>query len=301
MKRFQAILLAVLLPAAGGYAADALKKADFDTVVVDQSGTTLSIGEIYNHLERVPKKTLRNWIKQPEHLVRLLQNELALKRVVDEATQSGALQDPELAARLHGKMMELTARLYVDRYVEQHMTADYRLRAKEFYTVHPDRFMAPEQRTFSQLLFRLDSLGDAQASDAAEQALADLHGDAGKLESVAQAYKKDHPEFKGVEHFSGPATQFVTPFVKSAFKGEQTGLVTGVIKTQFGYHVVRIDSIQKAHPRKFSAVQDQLVKQERKKHDQELRQEYIQQKMGLDAGNVRMEALKTVIRKMLKG
>jgi peptidyl-prolyl cis-trans isomerase D len=108
----------------------------------------------------------------------------------------------------------------------------------------PERFTQPEQRRVRHILFQVaEPKDDAAAKAKAEAALkrAQSGEDFGKL---AQELSQDTGSAKnGGDLGWAERSRYVGPFADAAFSMKE-GEIKGPVKTQFGYHILKLDGIQ---------------------------------------------------------
>lgn len=118
--------------------------------------------------------------------------------------------------------------------------------AKDFYTKNPDKFQEPERAHASHILIRVDDKADAAARAKAKATIdtvlrkAKAGEDFGKL---AQQYSQDGSAAQGGDLGDFPRGQMVPAFEQAAF-ALKPGQLSGVVTTQFGYHVIKMIEIK---------------------------------------------------------
>jgi peptidyl-prolyl cis-trans isomerase D len=134
-------------------------------------------------------------------------------------------------------LADLSAKVHVD---DAQLKAYY----DEQKAKTPERFTQPEQRRVRHILFQVgDPKDDAAARAKAEAALkrAQSGEDFGKL---AQELSQDTGSAKnGGDLGWAERSRYVGPFADAAFS-MQEGEIKGPVKTQFGYHILKLDGIQ---------------------------------------------------------
>jgi peptidyl-prolyl cis-trans isomerase C len=114
--------------------------------------------------------------------------------------------------------------------------------AKAYYTKNPDKFTQPESVRASHILIRVDEKADAGAKAKAKTTIdtvlkkAKGGEDFGKL---AQQYSQDGSAAQGGDLGYFPRGQMVPAFSDVAF-ALKPGDISGVVTTQFGYHVIKV-------------------------------------------------------------
>ena len=116
------------------------------------------------------------------------------------------------------------------------------LEAKDFYEKNPDRFKQDESVRASHILIRVDEKADAAARKKARAEIdavlkqAKAGADFAKL---AQEHSQDGSAAQGGDLNYFPKGQMVPEFDKVAFE-LKPGQLSGVVTTQFGYHVIKV-------------------------------------------------------------
>ena len=140
---------------------------------------------------------------------------------------------------------------------------------RKAYESDPTRFRTAEERRASHILIAVD----AQRTDAAAKALAD--DIAGKLAAgadftaLAAEYSNDPGSAKrgGDLGFAAPGN-YVEAFDKALF-ALQVGETSPPVKTEFGYHIIRLDELRQGAEQSFEAVRAQLTDELRKQKAQD--------------------------------
>jgi peptidyl-prolyl cis-trans isomerase D len=127
---------------------------------------------------------------------------------------------------------------------------------KAAYEKNKDRYNEPEKRHGRHILIPLGK-DDAAAKKQAEDVLAQAK--AGKdFAALAKQYSQDPGSAdKGGDLGWADRNQFVGPFADALF-GMNVGELRGPVKTQFGYHIIRLDEVQAGRTKSFETVRPEL-------------------------------------------
>ena len=143
----------------------------------------------------------------------------------------------------------------------------------EAYDKAKDRYVAPEKRRASHILIQIPAGkdGDAVARKKAEDVLAQAR--AGKdFAALAKQYSQDvGSAAKGGDLGWAERSNFVAPFADVLFS-TPVGEIRGPVKTQYGYHIIRVDDIQ--------AGKTQTFEQARAEVDAQLRRDRASDRFG---------------------
>ena len=137
---------------------------------------------------------------------------------------------------------------------------------RTYYDQHRDQYRKPEQVKVSHILIKtplpgpdgkVDEKGVAEARHRAEDLLQQLKSGA-KLEDLAKKYSEDTGSAKqgGSLGWIGKG-QTVPEFEKTAFSLSK-GQMSDLVKSSFGFHIIRVDDKQEAHVRTLDEVKPEI-------------------------------------------
>jgi peptidyl-prolyl cis-trans isomerase D len=168
---------------------------------------------------------------------------------------------------------------------------------QSYYNSHRDQYRVAEQAKVSHILIKtplpgpdgkVDEKGVAEAQKRAEDLLKQLKAGA-KFEDLARKYSEDPGSAKegGSLGWIGKG-RTVPEFEKAAFSLPK-GQISDLVKSSYGFHIIRVDDRQDAHMKTLEEVKDQIepiLKQQKaqalaQKQAEELLQAAVKQ--GLDA------------------
>jgi peptidyl-prolyl cis-trans isomerase D len=126
------------------------------------------------------------------------------------------------------------------------------------YETIKDRFVSTERRHAHHILVKVDKdLADAAAKKLAEEILSKLQA-GGDFDALAKQYSKDPGSAnKGGDLGWATKGMFVGPFEDALF-AMKAGELRGPIKTEFGYHVIRLDEVEGGEGKSFEQVRNEV-------------------------------------------
>ncbi len=138
--------------------------------------------------------------------------------------------------------------------------------ARERYLARPDHYAKmPEQRLSSHILVKCDVEAGCileEAKQKAERLLARLESGE-SFEELAREYSDDKRSGAAGGRYDRWLDVFnkqVAPeYIEAVFALENVGDHTGVYRTRFGYHIIRLDEIRPEHILPFDAVEADIV------------------------------------------
>lgn len=235
-KRIALALSAALLSAF--VCADGASVATVNGVAIPQSKVDMLVKQVAARGQAADTPELRARIRES-----LIHDEI----VVQEATKKGLDKDPEVLAQLEMAKTQILAEAFVKDYVKNHPIAEADL--KKFYEeqVKP-QFAGKEYHTRHILV----------ATEAeAKTILAELKKGK-KFDSLAKAKSidKGSGENGGDLDWAKPEA-FVKEF-GDALQKLPKGKISAPVKTQFGYHIIKMEDVREAKGPSFEQVKSKI-------------------------------------------
>lgn len=121
---------------------------------------------------------------------------------------------------------------------------------QDLYAQNRDRYSVPEKRRARHILIPIEGGNEAAARKQAEAVLAEVR--AGKdFSALARQYSKDSGSAaQGGDLGWADRQAFVGPFADALF-AMQPGATSDLVKTEFGFHIIRLDGIEPAKVQAF--------------------------------------------------
>lgn len=137
---------------------------------------------------------------------------------------------------------------------------------KAFYDNNPDKFKSPADGQDTVRASHILVLVDEKASEAdrkaaqekIEKIAAELKAHPEKFAEIAKAQSQCPSKERGGELGAFKKGQMVPEFEKAAFDLKE-GEISGIVKTRYGYHIIRRDAAKKESMIPFEEVKDQIA------------------------------------------
>lgn len=146
-------------------------------------------------------------------------------------------------------------------------TKEIKVTAKElksYYEGHLANFEVPEKRKVSHILIKLLPSASKKDEENAKKKIEEIQK---KLEkgadftTLAKKYSQDTPSAKkGGDLGFFTYTQMIPSFSRAAFSLEKEGEVSGIVKSPFGYHLIKLTGIKQAYTEPFEKVKSRIKK-----------------------------------------
>lgn len=265
-----------------------------ETVLLKKGAVEITASE-YGRMTR--------FVLNDEQRVQLFSNEQRLRELLAdyyithalaaEAVEMGLDQDESFKFHQHYNELRQLAQRRIQALESEQRVPDYRALARETYLTQRENFRVPEQVSVEHILVSVtDERSEAEALERIKEVESKLR--AGEdFSALALEYSDDPsvPNNRGkLGYFS--KGQMVKPFEETAFAMTSPGELSGPVKTDFGYHILRFVGRMESHLRSFEDVEGQLVEQERQRFINALRNNKIEAIRTAKDIEVNQEAVK---------
>ena len=266
--------------------ARAAKGAAHESAVLAR-GSAISISSIdilSDSRDRIPLEARDQVLSRAASVSQMTGNLYARRAMAAEAEAAGLANTPEMQAALRIARDRILSDAWLARIDAQHQITDAAAEklARNVYRAEPNRFMAKEQVRVRHILVA-GATPESRAQ--AEKLLEELKAGA-DFAKVAEASSADKSSAaRGGDLGFFQTGRMVPAFEQAAFALEKPGQLSGVVETQFGYHVMKLEERKPAGVRPFEEVREDLIKEIRANVAQQARAEEaqrLQQGMQID-------------------
>ncbi len=246
--------------------------------------------------DKIPAAMRRATLRDGNRFRDLINAMLLQAQLAEDARAAGFDQREIIQERMRLAAQAELGQAWLQYYVTSQPAADYEALAREYYQLHQDEMLSEPKIDVSQILISTKDRSDAEAKELAARVRQKLVDNPASFDALVTQYSEDpsassnHGVFKGVSQ-----GDMVKPFEQAAFALSE-GEISRPVKTQYGYHIIRLDAHIPAVKRKFSEVKDQLIAVERERHEARIKKDYVSSLTSLDA-LMTEAALKEMIRR----
>jgi len=250
-KLICAFLLAFLLIIGCG-------KKDDSKIVAEIDGEKITLSEFNRELDKIPmelKMFVATQMGKRNYLERLIMKRLLIR----EAKKENIEKEKEFQERLS----EIKDQLLIEMLLKKKLVQDVKIdegEIKKYYEAHKEEFKKPEEINTRHILLKTE--------EEAKQVQERLTKGEDFIE-LAKRYSID-PSAKttGGEIGFHPRGSLVPEYEEEAFKLKRVGQVSGIVKTRFGYHIIRLEGVKPPSYATYEEVKELI------------RQKLIQEKQG---------------------
>ena len=251
-----------------------------DTVIATQGTTKLTFGDVDAFAARIEENQRPNFFNSPKRIETLVSNMLVTRQLANEAEKEGLEKDPDVQAQIRVATEEILSKARVDQLRHSIKLPDFDKLAKEEYIAHREKYVIPARLDVEHVLIGTDKHGDAEAKSIAEDVRKQAAADPGQFEALVEKYSEDPS--KAQNHglmADANSKRYVPSFTAAARALKVPGEISPVIKTKFGYHVLKLVKRTSDTPQTFDAVKASIV--------QQLRTDYITKQVSAHTDGLR--------------
>ncbi len=215
-------------------------------VLADVNSGTITTGDFDRELKNLPEY-LKAMADTPQGRKEMLDTMIIRELILQQAAKDGLDKSPEIAE----KLQDLKKRLIVESFLKKKVETEAKVSdedLKKFYEQNKDKFKSGEQIRASHILVKTEK--------EAQDILAKLKAGA-KFDELAKKYSVDSSAAKGGDLGWFGKGSMVPAFEKAALALKE-GQISGIVKSDFGYHIIKLTGKRPAGIRPFEEVKEQI-------------------------------------------
>lgn len=258
MKRLLLTVLAGLFPVLMVFAAD-------DPVLVTRADMTLTKSDFEAVLSDIPKEKREQMSPSVKQTMIFLEKVMVFRKLAQEGRELGLDRNPVIQKQMQQAADRVLGIRRIEAFEAALKLPDFTAAARERYETKKSEYLIPEAVSAAHVLVHSEGRSDEEAKRRAEEV---------RIKAVAgvdfQALVKEYSDDPSKAKNSGELGMFerstkekpgmVKPFEDAAFALKKPGEISPLVKTQFGYHVIRLTEKRPAKQKPFEEVKESLVK-----------------------------------------
>ncbi len=230
--------------------------ADGNAVLLQGAGIAITSSQVQTELQALPLDVRTQLLDNTEQMQQWLDT-LYLRKALATAGESLA-QKPAVQQKLQQSQETILANAQLQHLEDAAVPRMDLLeaQARVQYKAENERFNSPAQTRASHILIKGS---DETARNKAQQLLDQIKAGA-SFEELARKNSADRGSAaRGGSLGSFPAGRMVPAFDAAVQQIQQPGDLSPLIKSQFGYHIIRLDGRQPAQAQSYEEVREQLI------------------------------------------
>jgi peptidyl-prolyl cis-trans isomerase C len=242
-------------------------KKDDGKVLATIDNEKITLQEFNKELDKIPmnmKMLVASESGKKNYLDRLVVKKLLLK----EASKAKIESDKEFQDRVN----DIKEQLIIEALLKKRISADTQMSEdalKKYYDEHKEEFKKDREINTRHILLKTE--------EEAKQVQAKLQKGEDFTE-LAKKYSID-PNVRqtGGEIGFQPKGSLIPEYETAAFKLNKVGQVTGIVKTQFGFHIIRLEGVKPPDYVPFEEVKDFIKQKNAQEKQKEVLEKYIEE------------------------
>ncbi len=234
-------------------------RADAAKVVVKQGDVEVTLGDVDTWMLDVPEKDRAGFIRNSERIEQMLFQMLVMKQANRDARAAGLDKKPYVAGHMTMASERTLARYQMEAVKNAIKAPDFSELATEKYAADPGQFREPDTATLVHLLITEGERG----SDAAVTLIQKLHKrtlkDPSKLQALVMEYSDDSSKGGNQGLLKDISLATLDPAFADAARKLEPGRVSEPVKSQFGWHIIRLDAITRGRQPAFDEIKAKIV------------------------------------------
>lgn len=215
-------------------------------VLAEVNGGTITTADFSRELKNLPEY-LKAMAETPEGRKEMLDTMVIRELILQQASKDGL----DKGAEIEEKLQDLKKRLVVESYLKKKVESESQVSdadLQKFYEQNKDKFKSGEQIKASHILVKTEK----EAKDILAQVKA-----GGNFEELAKKYSADSSSAKGGDLGWFGKGSMVPVFEKAALALKE-GQVSDVVKSDFGFHIIKLTGKRPAGLRPLEEVKEQI-------------------------------------------
>ncbi len=230
-------------------------------VLLQGPGATVYESDVMNDAKRMPEEMRSSFLAKPESVAQMVEAMYVRRAMATTARSVGLVDQPDIAAAIKFATDKVLSDAYLQKFNDQHRP-DAKLidaQVKAVYAAKKETFKAPEQVHVAHILV-MDK-DDAAGKAKAEKLLAEAQAGADFAKLAKDNSSDASSAVKGGDLGLVSHGKMVPEFEQAAFALDKPGQLSAVVKSQFGYHVIKLIEKKPARIQSLDEVRPELEKQ----------------------------------------
>ena len=279
MKHISIVLTCLLLI---NTKALANEPVDENEIMVQRGKGVITYQQFNARADKIPADARLPTLRNGQRVQDLLASLLLRAQLAADAREAGFDKEPVVIDRMKLAAQNELAQAWLAHYVAMQPKADYEQLAYERYQLNQATMLSSPMVDVSHILVSTKERPDDDAKARAESVYQQLVNNPAAFDELVVEYSEDPSASSNKGKFKNVKKgDMVKPFEETAF-AMQPGEISKPVKTDFGYHVIRLDTHIAPEKMQFDDVKAQLVDQERINHEERVKRNYLESLTTLD-------------------
>lgn len=229
-------------------------------VVAEQGGVQVTLKDIDAYAAQIPEKDRAGFFDSPKRIQSTIMNLLLKKQLTVQARAAGLDKDAGVQRQIQSAIEDTLARVQLQHFRATLKKPDFSELAQEYYRAHMDEFVTRGEVNVKHVLVSDKDRTDAEAKARIDKVEAEARAHPEQFDELVKQYSDDPSKADNHGLIKDAASsRMAEPFAKAAAALKKPGQISPIVKTQFGYHVLKLVSRQPDHQKAYAEVRDELI------------------------------------------
>lgn len=228
--------------------------------LISGRGAAITVDDLHLEVMRAPADKVAETFGSEQTVLSLSENLYVRRVLANEAAKAGLDKVPEVKAALQQARDRVLSDYKLSKLDQANQPTIEALEnfARTAYKADTKRFAVPEQVRVRHILFRGT---ESVIKEQAQQALVELKAGADFAAMAKERSNDPGSAAKGGDLGFVARGRMVKPFEDAAFDLKEAGDLSGIVQTQFGLHILKLEERKPEGTQPFEEVKDVLMKE----------------------------------------
>jgi parvulin-like peptidyl-prolyl isomerase len=230
------------------------------TVVAKQGDTIVTLADVDAFSQTIPKQDQPGFFNNPKRLESLISSLLLQKQLAAEARAAGYDKEPAAQPQIELAIDEVLAKIRMDRFKAALKLPDFSTLAEEEYAGNKEKYVVPGKLDVKHILIDTKKRSEDEAKALAETVDKEAKEHPDQFDALVEKYSDDPSKTanKGLMTSAG-SDRYVKEFSAAAKALKKPGEISPVIKTSYGFHVLKLVDRTADKQQSYADVREQII------------------------------------------
>lgn len=272
-------------------ASESLKESE---ILAERGKGTITQNEFTARADQVPADIRLATFRSAKRLQDVINTLLLRSQLAADARDAGFDKEQVVMDRMQLAATAELADAWTKHYVSSQPEANYEQLAREYYQLHKEEIQTSPKIDVSHILITSKDHTEDEALELATSLANRLEESPAEFDELVIEYSEDPSAASNKGKFKNiKKGDMVRAFEDAAFSLNE-GEISKPVRSEYGYHIIRLDTYVAPEQMSFDEVKGKLVDMEREKHEQRIMQNYLAELTSLDV-NMSEESLNDLV------
>lgn len=251
-------------------------KNDPEVVFAYQGDAVLTQDGIDAAFSKIPEEHRLLFIRDGGQVDRLVRNLMKTQVIALDALENDLAEDPIVRERMMQAAYKELAEAWVQKLAENAPAADFEAMAHEDYLANPEKYQTQPHVDVTHILISTQSRSNSAALELSESVREQALNSPDSFDALVMEYSDDPAKVQNQGSYKRVARGQMAPeFDKAAFAMEEEGAISHSVKTDYGYHIIRLDKRYEPRQKSYEEVQEEAVATMEQQHRANYQERYV--------------------------